>query len=246
MPPKVKDYSLEDDDSVLDDIEDIDDEGQYVEVTTPSGATIYLLNDHEAEFYQKIAGKYEDDYKFQNVSDLRDLDRLLELEAMCHRLSVWGLRNSTYDGGVVPANINKEIRDFSKEIRELKANLGIDKRTRDAGQGETIADKWAFVCEKAKEFGYHRNEQIIEAYNILNELRAKITLYENSTETERNKFNANLEDIIEWAKEQFEEFDKIIKSEKEAKEETKKVGMEIPKIELPEVNKNIIFGIVVA
>ena len=42
----------------------------------------------------------------------------------------------------------------------------------------------------------------------------------------------------------FEEFDKIIKSEKEAKEETKKVGMEIPKIELPEVNKNIIFGIV--
>lgn len=209
MPPKVKDYSLEDDDSVLDDIEDIDDEGQYVEVTTPSGATIYLLNDHEAEFYQKIAGKYEDDYKFQNVSDLRDLDRLLELEAMCHRLSVWGLRNSTYDGGVVPANINKEIRDFSKEIRELKANLGIDKRTRDSGQGETIADKWAFVCQKAEEFGYHRNEQLIEAYNILNELRAKLTLFDNSTQSERSKFQNDWFNIVEWLEEKFDEFDKI-------------------------------------
>ena len=121
---------------------------------------------------------------------------------MCHRLSVWGLRNATYDGGVVPSNINKEIRDFSKEIRELKANLGIDKRTRDA-------DKWAFVCQKAKEFGYHRNEQIIEAYNILNELRAKITLWENSTESERAKFQTEWEDIVRWLHEQFEQFDEI-------------------------------------
>lgn len=207
MPPKVKNYALEDDE-LLDDI-DFTDEETYIEVETPSGATIYLLNDHEADFYQKIAARYEEDYKFHNVSDLRDLDRLLELEAMCHRLSVWGLRNATYDGGVVPSNINKEIRDFSKEIRELKANLGIDKRTRDAGQGETIADKWAFVCQKAKEFGYHRNEQIIEAYNILNELRAKITLWENSTESERAKFQTEWEDIVRWLHEQFEQFDEI-------------------------------------
>lgn len=208
MPPKIRKYKDTDDDEDIFD-EDFSIDQEYIEVQTPSGATIYLLNDHEGDFYNQIAKRYEQDYKFKNISDLRDLDRLLELEAMCHRLSVWGLRNSTYDGGVVPSGINKEIRDFSKEIRELKANLGIDKRTRDSGQGETLADKWAFVCEKAKEFGYHRNEQIIESYNILNELRAKITLWENSTGSERNKFEANLEDIVDWLKTKFEDFDEI-------------------------------------
>lgn len=209
MPPKIKNYAEDSEDELLD-IDDITEiEEQYVEVETPSGATIYLLNDHEARFYQKTAGKYEEDYKFKNISDLRDLDRLLELETMCHRLSVWTLKNSTYDGGVIPGYINKELRDFSKEVRELKSALGIDKRTREAGQGETIADKWAFVCEKAREFGYHRNEQVIEAYNILNELRAKITLHDNSTDSERNKFDSNIEDILAWLREKFEEFDEI-------------------------------------
>lgn len=211
MPPKIKNYA-EEEDELYDGPDSLDIEEEYVRVTTPSGGTVYLLNEDEAAAYNNNADRYQEDYKFKNISDLRDLDRLLEIEAMSHRFSIWGLRNSTYDGGPVPGNIQKEIRDHSREIREIKASLGIDKRTRDAGQGETLADKWAFVCTKAKEFGYHRNEQIIRAYDILNELRAKITLWENSTEAERKKFDANLEDIVAWAKEQFEEFDEIDKA----------------------------------
>lgn len=203
MQPKVTNFSLDDPD-----IEDIAEQ-ETIEVETPSGASVYLLSEHEAKFYQNIAARYQEHNKFTNISDLLELDRVLSMEVLCFRQSLWALKESDYDGRMIAKDLQKNIKDLSREIRDIKVGLGIDKKTRDAGQGETFAEKWKNLTIRAKEFGYHRNEQLIKAHTLWKELEAKITLYENSTPPERSQFNATLEDIVEWLKEKFEEFDDI-------------------------------------
>ena len=206
MPPKVPNFTgIEDDE--LDEI--MESSHEMVMITTPSGAEMALLSQEEADFYNKIADQYQEHNKFKNISDLLELDRVLNLEVLCFRQSRWVLQESDYDGNPIGKDLQKNIKELSKEIRDIKSGLGIDKRTRDAGQGETFADRWENLTRRAKEFGYMRNEQVIKAIDNWKELQAKVTLYKNSTDVERTEFDMHVEDIMLWLAEKFDEFDEI-------------------------------------
>lgn len=205
MSPKVPNFTGVD----IDDVDGIQEEHEVVVVETPSGAQMALLSNDEADFYNKISAQYQEHNKFKNISDLLELDRVLNLEVLCFRQSRWVLQERDYEGNPIGKDLQKNIKELSREIRDIKSGLGIDKKTRDAGQGETFAERWEKLTYRAKEFGYMRNEQLIKAIDLWKELQAKMTLYKNCTDVERTEFECHLENIVAWLDEAFAEFDEI-------------------------------------
>jgi hypothetical protein len=194
----------------------IDDEDESlvlgVDATTPSGATITVMNQSEADYYDQVHKRYLTDNKFKNVSDILELDRILVMELMCYRWGIWILAEEDYYGRKInPTEVQKSIETYSREIRGIKKDLGIDKSTRDKDKGDSVAEYIQMLGTRAKEFGIVRNNQAGKAIELLMEARALITLYENSSASERKEFGANLENIVDWFKTKFEEFEQIDK-----------------------------------
>jgi hypothetical protein len=194
----------------------IDDEDESlvlgVDATTPSGATITVMNQSEADYYDQVHKRYLTDNKFKNVSDILELDRILVMELMCYRWGIWILAEEDYYGRKInPTEVQKSIETYSREIRGIKKDLGIDKSTRDKDKGDSVAEYIQMLGVRAKEFGIVRNNQAGKAIELLMEARALITLYENSSASERKEFGANLENIVDWFKTKFEEFEQIDK-----------------------------------
>lgn len=206
------------DDEDFDEIESLDEDEiaapqsrtKSHSVTTPSGATLPLMTSAEAQRYNDLAQRYQKDNMFKNVADLLELDRLLTLEIMTFRWSNWILRGEDYDGEPVNASeIQKTIREYSKAIIEIKSTLAIDKKHRDAANGTTVAEYWRNLLRRGHEMGVHRDEQIIMAWNILNDIRAKITLHKNSTPTERTEFEVHAGQILEYIESLFPQLDEL-------------------------------------
>lgn len=199
----------------LDDDED-SSASQHVAVTTPAGASVTVMNQDEADYYNQVAARYQSDNKFSNISDILELDRILTMELMCYRWSLWILTGQDYTGrSVNPTEVQKSIETYSKEIRGIKKDLGIDKSTRDKGGAESVADYIENLRVRAREFGITRNKQAVRAITLLMQLRALITLYDNSTQSERKEFNVTAEELFDWIRQQFDEFEEIDKALRE-------------------------------
>ena len=56
-------------------------------VVTPSGATLPVLTQQEADYYDSRAERYLQDHKFTSITDLQDLDRILSFELTIYRYS---------------------------------------------------------------------------------------------------------------------------------------------------------------
>ena len=200
----------EDDFDISQILEDNDRNNGNIVVVAPSGAAIVVMNQDEADYYNQVAIRYQADNKFKNISDILELDRILTMELMCYRWSLWILAEKDYMGRKVnPAEIQRSIELYSKEIRGIKKDLGIDKSTRDRDKGESIAEYIENLGIRAKEFGITRDKQAIQAITYLMELRALVNLYEKSSKSERKQFGATLENLVDWIKEKGEDFDKI-------------------------------------
>lgn len=204
MPkPKLTSNDFDDDDIP------VNQSSHLPTVISPAGAVVPLANEEEVEFYNKVGAQYQEDNKFTNISDLLELDRLLNYEIMCFRWSNWLMRGHDYNNEPIMNSLSKDIQLYSKEVRDIKVGLGIDKKSRDKDKGSTTAEFWANLVRRAGEFGIHRNEQAIAAHTILKEFEGKVTLHYNSTDVERTQFKCHADDLLQWFLEKTKEFDKI-------------------------------------
>ena len=86
----------------------------------------------------------------------------------------------------------------SREIRDVKAALGIDKVSRDKDKGESVPDYLKTLLERAKVFGYHRDRQYEAAVTSIYELRSMVLTYYRCDETENEELDLSPETIMEW------------------------------------------------
>lgn len=194
----------------MDDPFNSETESGGVLVTSPSGAEIKLLTEGEAEYYNQVAARYLSDNIFTNVADIQELDRVLVMETMAYRWSKWLLEERDYFGELVNVQeLQKNINEYSKEIRLVKKALGIDKATRDKEHGETVADYLHNLRLRALEMGVVRNEQAAKAIELWMELVGKVTFHKNCTPEERMEFNGSADDVIAWIESKIPEFDQI-------------------------------------
>lgn len=206
--------------NIIEEIDFLDEDANTnipkISVSTPTGASVPLLNQDEKDYYERIAQRYLSDNHFTNISDLQELDRVLVLETMSFRWSNWLLEEQDYFGEPIDVvGIQRNLGAYSKEIRDIKKDLGIDKSSRDKDKSDSVADYIEKLRQRAQEFGIVRNEQAVKAITILKEIQGKVQLFLNYDDTERNEFKWHEKDVIDWLISKFEEFDEIDKKFRE-------------------------------
>lgn len=195
----------------FEDFEIPENDRETINVEGPSGAIYDVLHDKEKEYWNSTAKKYLSDYKFTNVSDLQDLDRVISLEMLLYRYQQWISMEHDYWGESVDTDaLNKTYKDKSGELRLIKKSLGIEKVARDKDQGDSIAAYIENLRRRAHEFGVMRNEQAVKAITLFQELAAKVTFYDNCTPDERKEEHIEIEDLVAWIRDTaIPEFNKI-------------------------------------
>lgn len=173
-----------------------------IEVIAPSGAVFPVLNEDEREYFEDVAQRYLSDNHFSNVTDLQDLDRIIHMEMLCQRWNSWISRESDYNGDAIDQEKHiKYVNEFSKEIRLLKKQLGVDKSSRDKDKGESVAKFVDDLKIRAREFGIMRNEQAVTAITLFKQLESLVVLSGNCTPEERREnkdIKAEVDDIFDW------------------------------------------------
>lgn len=168
-------------------------------VMSPSGSNLNLMTQEEADYYEDRRDRYLTENRFTQVSDLTDLDRLLMLEVLSYRWSFWMSQGFDYLQTRVEENaLKNSIKEYSVEIRLLKQALGIDKVNRDKDKGDSLPDYIANLLDRAKTFGYHRNEQYEAAVTRMYELRTMVMTYDRCDQREREELDLSLTSIFDW------------------------------------------------
>jgi len=171
------------------------------EVEAPSGVVFVVITESESTQFKNMVRRYTSDNHFTNVSDLQDLDRIIFLELLCFRYSLWvSVGHDYFNDPISEPDLNKQIKDMSTEVRQLKKALSLDKDSREKDKGQDVATYIQNLGVRAKEFGIARNEQAVVALTLFHELKSLVELHENTTEEERRENSIKLENIYEWIK----------------------------------------------
>lgn len=164
-----------------------------------SDAEFEVLTVEEKDIYEATMKKYLTDYKFDNISDLQDLDRLVALELLSYRYSAWLIKGFDYEGLQFA---EKDVRDHKQkvdvEIRNLKKSLGMDRKNRFESEQQSVSEYISALHRRAREFGIHRDNQIAKAMDLFEDLKTMIGLYDRSDEEERRELGVDQEQIMEW------------------------------------------------
>ncbi len=166
-----------------------------------SGTEFEVLNKEEKDFFEMNLKKYKEQYRFENVSDLADVDRMLGLELLSYRYTAWLIKGSDYDNLQFS---EKDIRDHKQkvdtEIRLLKKNMGMDRRGRVESEAESVSEYLRNLLRRAGEFGVHRDTQIAKALDLFNDLKTMIGLHDRTDTEERLHLGVEDHQIIEWVR----------------------------------------------
>jgi hypothetical protein len=175
---------------------------QY-EVKLCSGDALYVQTETEQRWFTDTQQKYLKENKFEDTTDLQDLDRLLILELAIFR---WGQHLASgydYHRNLVDEDLlRKQIKEQSEAISKLKATLALDKKSRDAALNEGNFHAWFMdVKRRAKIFGIHRENQLNRGLALMNELGGIIGAYDRADEEERVKLGYRTDAaILDWVR----------------------------------------------
>ena len=176
--------------------EEIDDS---LVVNGTSGTEYIVLIPEEAVWFRSALDKYQEQYSFDNIADLQDLDRLLAMELLSYRYSAWMIRETDYEGNQYDDKVvRKDKIDIDKNIISVKAHLGIGRKNRVESEQESTADYISNLLQRAGEFGVHRDAQNAKILNLFMDLKTLIGLHDRSDDEERTHNHVHQEDIIEW------------------------------------------------
>lgn len=174
---------------------------QLFTVRSPTGSDFNLQTEGEAQWYERQRDQYLKDNRFTNVSDLEDLGRLLTLEIMMYRWTTWLTQGFDYLAARInETEVKNAIKEYSVEIRLVKASLGIDRAQREKDKGESAGDYIAVLLARAKEFGIHRDEQYAKAVTYLWELISMVETHDRCDESERRELDLTPVSIVDWVR----------------------------------------------
>jgi hypothetical protein len=196
MPEKLTDQEILAQLGQFDESEEPDD--TFV-VAGSSGTEYTVLTTEEAAWFESALDKYQEQYSFDNIADLQDLDRLLSMELLSYRYSVWIIRESDYDGNAYDDKVVRDSKDkIDKNIISVKAHLGIGRKNRVESEQQSTADYITTLLQRAGEFGVHRDAQNAKIMNLFMDLKSLIGLHDRSDDEERTHNHVHVDDIIDW------------------------------------------------
>lgn len=173
---------------------------QGIPVRLPSGAEFLVMTEDEESYITERVRQYQEQLHLTNVSDLAQLDLMIELEMLCHRWAQWLSRQKDYwDEDIDENQLRRSLNDYSGEIRQLKKALGVDKVARDKARGEeSVAHFLQMLLIRAKEFGIMRETQMDVGLTLAFQLISLIVLHDNCTLDEQREQHITDEDLLDW------------------------------------------------
>lgn len=180
-------------------------------VKLASGADYEVMHETEAQIVNNLVQRYTTEYLFSSISDLQDVDRIIIMELMAHRYSGWQNRGHDYYGQEIDnKDLDERILNASKEVRQIKKALGIDRLTRDKDKGDSVPEYLENLRVRARQFGLMREKQLDVALSKFQKLSGLTTLYWNCTDIERKEEKCTAEDILKWLRDEaIPEFNEI-------------------------------------
>lgn len=166
-----------------------------------SGETVTVMTEAEKRWFEATRDSYLEQTKFTETTDLRDLDRLLVHELMIYRWTTWIASGQDYDGHMTDdADLQRQIKLYSDQINAIKASMGLSKKARDAAADKgTVAEYISELKSRAKAFGLMREDQLIKALALFEELSTVVGTFLRSDKEEREKMGFETEaEIIDW------------------------------------------------
>jgi hypothetical protein len=194
----------------LADVDEVSEDGFPVKL--PSGAEFTVLTTGEVRYVEERVQQYNNEYRWSNISDLQDIDRIIQNELFIHRWAGWISKTKDYFGEAVEEqSLRKSINDFSGEIRLLKKQLGIDKASRDRERGEdSIPVYLENLRRRAQEFGINRNKMMDKGLELSMQAISLAQLWKNCTPEEQAEQACTSDDIAQWLYDVFRpEFEKV-------------------------------------
>lgn len=170
-----------------------------VQVEGASGTRFNVVGDEEAGWFNGNMARYLDQYQFENIADMQDLDRLLALELLSYRYAVFLISGTDYEGQLFD---EKAIRDYKekvdREIRQIKDHMGMGRKNRLEADRQSAADYLKDLLGRAREFGVHRDNQIAKAIDVLMEIKKLVGLHDRCDEEERVHLGVSPVQIMDW------------------------------------------------
>lgn len=175
---------------------------QGIPVLLPSGAEFLVMTEGERDYITERVLQYGEQLHLTNVSDLAQLDLMIELEMLCHRWAQWLSRQKDYwDDDIDENQLRRSLNDYSSEIRQLKKALGVDKVSRDKARGEeSVAHFLQMLLIRAEEFGINRETMLDVALTLAMQLTSLVVLHDNCTIDEQREQHITDEDLIDWVR----------------------------------------------
>lgn len=188
------------DEEILAALGEVEDSAETVEVEGASGARFQVMGEAEAEWFNTNKERYLSEYKFENIADLQDLDRLLGLELLSYRYAAFLIQGSDYDGHVIDEKAVRDHKDkIDREIRQIKGDhMGMGRKGRMTAEQESAGDYLQDLLRRAREFGVHRDEQIAKSIDLLMEVKKLVGLHYRCDEEERFHLGVEAEQILSW------------------------------------------------
>ena len=175
-----------------------------IKVNTAGGATLEVLTVGEKQFYERQVKTYLEEFGFTSPSDKADLDTLVSQELMNYRWTQQLVTGQNYAGEPLPLVLADQYRrnqnDAARSISQMKTSMGMTRAARDADKG-SVQEYISGLLRSAKEFGTHRQEQVILVLTLYNELSSIIGTFDRSNDVEKQKVGIETaEDIVEWVR----------------------------------------------
>jgi hypothetical protein len=192
-----------------------------------------LKTAEEAEMYEGLRDRYIRDFALKKQNDLIRLSVILQqavtLERAQHQLN--GMEAETDEQGhptgrwveveMTDAELDKahaRVIKASRQIAEIEVELGIDKRSREAGGKDTVADFVMTAKRAAHKYGVHITERTKMYEQMAMELRWRVRVLRNGDAEDRSYHNVTPETIVEFAEAE------LLKIEEHDKNYAREVG----------------------
>jgi len=205
---------------------------EYI-VEAPAGGAIHLRSQEEVDLYNEMAENYKRDYRLVRQSELVLLGAILtqaltlhrcqqDLSGVQERFDTNGIGTGEYQRIEVKATdrqaIQKMMGEATKEIRANEIALGIDKKSRDAGSQESVANYISTLKRAGHRMGVHIHQRTLMYEKFVKELGWRVRLNKNGDAEDKKYHDISPEKICEWAETEIaamEEIDKeFAKSQK--------------------------------
>lgn len=174
----------------------------------PSGAPILVLTRGEAEWVQRNAALYAEQFGFQNVSDLNDLDGIIRAELMLFRWELWQTRGRDYHGrrltGMELETYARLSKERQTEVRHQKKQLQLDATTRSKVSGKGSPAQWFDeLLDAAHKMAIHRNMQAALAIELAMDLISRAQFIQKASPEEQRIVDITEANLVQFIVEEF-------------------------------------------